>query len=191
MSPELWWYTARAGGIIALALSGASVVWGLLLSTRVMQGRPSPRWLLDLHRFLGGAAVLFTGIHVAALVADTTVAFGWTDVLIPFASSWNPGAVALGVVAGYLLLAVQLSSMLMKRLPRRLWKWIHLSSYGLFWLGIAHGAAAGTDAGNPIYIAAIAATTLAVLFLTTYRALMSRRSRPASRERAVVSAATS
>ena len=53
----------------------------------------------------------------------------------------------------YLLVAVQLSSMLMKHLPRRLWKWIHLSSYGLFWLGIAHGAMAGTDAGNPLYIA--------------------------------------
>jgi DMSO/TMAO reductase YedYZ heme-binding membrane subunit len=156
-----------------------------------MQGRPSPRWLLDLHRFLGGAAVLFTGIHVAALVADTTVAFGWADVLIPFASSWNPAAVALGVVAGYLLLAVQLSSVFMKRLPRRLWKWIHLSSYGLFWLGITHGALAGTDAGNPIYIVVTAITTLIVLFLTTYRSLMSRRSRPAPRPRPVASAATS
>lgn len=191
MSPELWWYTARAGGIVALGLTGASVVWGLLLSTRVMQGRPSPRWLLDLHRFLGGAAVLFTGIHVAALVADTTVAFGWADVLIPFASSWNPAAVALGVVAGYLLLAVQLTSVFMKRLPRRLWKWIHLSSYGLFWLGIAHGALAGTDAGNPLYIAATALTTIVVLFLTTYRSLMSRRSRPKPRPRPVAGAVTS
>ena len=191
MSPELWWYTARAGGMVALALAGASVVWGLLLSTRVLQGRPSPRWLLDLHRFMGGAAVAFTGIHVAALVADTTVAFGWTDVLIPFASSWNPGAVALGVVAGYLLLAVQLSSMLMKRLPRRLWKWIHLSSYGLFWLGITHGALAGTDAGNPIYIALTAIATLIVLFLTTYRSLAQRRSRPAARVRRTPAATAS
>jgi sulfoxide reductase heme-binding subunit YedZ len=176
MSPELWWYTARAGGIVALALSGASVIWGLLLSSRVLQGRPSPRWLLDLHRFLGGATVAFAAIHVAALVGDTTVHFGWTDVLIPFASAWNPVAVALGVVAGYLLLAVQVSSMMMKRLPRRLWKWIHLSSYGLFWLGIVHGAMAGTDAGNPLYIAATALTTLAVAFLTTFRVLADRRS---------------
>jgi DMSO/TMAO reductase YedYZ heme-binding membrane subunit len=177
MSPELWWYTARAGGIVALALSGASVVWGLLLSGRILQGRPSPKWLLDLHRFLGGAAVAFTGIHVAALMADSTVQFGWTDVLIPFASAWNPVAVALGVTAGYLLLAVQVSSMMMKRLPRRLWKWIHLSSYGLFWLGIAHGAMAGTDAGHPLYIAATALSTLLVAFLTTFRVLAERRSR--------------
>jgi DMSO/TMAO reductase YedYZ heme-binding membrane subunit len=135
--------------------------------------------------------VLFTGIHVAALVADTTVAFGWADVLIPFASSWNPAAVALGVVAGYLLVAVQLSSMLMKRLPRRMWKWIHLSSYGLFWLGIAHGATAGTDAGHPLYIAATAVTTLVVVFLTTYRSLASRRrSRPLRRARAAPAVVT-
>ena len=189
MSPELWWYTARSGGIVALALASAPVLWGLLLSTRVMQGRPSPRWLLDLHRFLGGMAVLFTGVHVAALVADTTIAFSWTDVLIPFASSWNPVAVSFGVVAAYLLLAVQLSSMLMKHLPRRQWKWIHLSSYGLFWLGIAHGAMAGTDAGNPVYIAGFGVSTLLVLFLTTYRLLPRERTRPAARARTPTPAA--
>ncbi|MEL7210224.1 MAG: ferric reductase-like transmembrane domain-containing protein [Actinomycetota bacterium] len=177
MSPELWWYTARAGGIVALALTGASVFWGLLVSTRVLQGRPSPKWLLDLHRFLGGSAVVFTIVHVLALVADSYVHFGWMDVLIPFASAWNPVAVGLGVIAAYLLIAVQGSSMLMKRLPRRLWKWIHLSSYGLFWLGLVHGAMAGTDAGNPLYIAGTALGTMAVLFLTLYRSLAQRRAR--------------
>ena len=60
MDPQLWWYTARAGGIVALALTAGSVIWGLFLSTRVLQGRPSGAWLLDLHRFLGGAAVIFS-----------------------------------------------------------------------------------------------------------------------------------
>ena len=57
MNPQLAWYVARAAGIVAWALVSGAVVWGLLLSTRVLRGRPTPRWLLDLHRFLGGLAV--------------------------------------------------------------------------------------------------------------------------------------
>ena len=51
------------------------------------------------------------------------------------AASWKPVEVAWGVIAFWLLLAVQASSMVMKRLPRRLWKWIHLGSYVLLPLG--------------------------------------------------------
>ena len=40
---QLWWYTARAGGIVAWALLAASVVWGLLLSTRLRPGGVAPR----------------------------------------------------------------------------------------------------------------------------------------------------
>ena len=56
---------------------------------------------------LGGLAVMFTAIHLAALVADSYVHFGLADLTVPFASSWQPGAVALGVVAMWLLLAVE------------------------------------------------------------------------------------
>ena len=56
VTSQLWWYTARAGGIVAWALLAASVVWGLLLSTRVRPGGVAPSWILDLHRFLGGLA---------------------------------------------------------------------------------------------------------------------------------------
>ena len=153
MTEQIWWYTARAGGIVALGLVAVSVMWGLLFSSRLLQDRPSPRWLLDLHRFLGGLAVVFTGLHLVALAADSYVTFGVLDLLVPFASDWNPAAVAWGVVGGYLLVAVQGSSLMMKRLPRKLWKWIHLTSYLMLWMGLIHGLTAGTDATHPLYIA--------------------------------------
>lgn len=177
MDPQLWWYTARAGGIVALALTAGSVIWGLLLSTRVLQGRPSGAWLLDLHRFLGGAAVIFTGIHLAGLVADTYVHFGVADLLVPFASDWKTGAVAWGIVAFYLLLAVELSSLVMNRIPRLWWKRIHLTSYILFWTGVLHGALAGTDAGNPVYVGTMVSLIVLVAGLTLYRVLTARKFR--------------
>ena len=82
VSPHLAWYVA-ASGILAWLLLSASVIWGLLLSTHLLQRRPSPRWLLDLHRFLGGLAVTFVGVHVLGLVADNYIHFGVADVLVP------------------------------------------------------------------------------------------------------------
>ena len=88
MSPTAW-YVARSSGLVAWALLAASVLWGLLLATRVFDRTPSPKWFLDLHRFLGGTAVVFTAVHIGALAADTTVHFGWREILVPLASRWR------------------------------------------------------------------------------------------------------
>ncbi len=176
---QLWWYVARSGGVAARVLTGLSVIWGLVMSTKVMKGTPTPKWLLAMHRWLGGLAVSFTGVHVAALVADSYVSFGPTDILVPYASDWKPGAVAWGIVSMYLLIAVQASSLLMKRLPRRWWKAIHMSSWFLFWAGVIHGATAGTDATNPIYVLLVGSITLLITWLTGARVLSSRRVRRA------------
>ncbi|MGI9614016.1 MAG: ferric reductase-like transmembrane domain-containing protein [Acidimicrobiales bacterium] len=183
---QLWWYVARSGGIVALILTGLSVIWGLLVSTKAMQGTPSPKWLLSLHKYLGGLAVSFTGVHIAALMLDSYVQFGVTDILVPFASDWKPGAVAWGVVSMYLLIAVQASSLMMKRLPRKVWKWIHMSSWLLFWSGLIHGITAGTDAGNPVYILATGTLTALVSFLTLFRVFTSRMTRRAIESRTPV-----
>lgn len=175
MSEQIWWYVARSGGIVALFLAFASVLWGLLLTTRLLQGRPSPRWLLDLHRFLGGATVVFTAIHVAGLMLDSYVSFGWSDVLVPLAADWKPGAVAWGVVAMWLLVAVEVTSLLMRHLPRRLWRFVHFGSYAMAWTGLVHGALAGTDAANRLYAYGAALVTLAVFYLTAFRILAVRR----------------
>jgi DMSO/TMAO reductase YedYZ heme-binding membrane subunit len=174
MSPHAWWYLARATGYVAWALLTTSVISGLLLSTRLTKGRPSPAWILDLHRFLAGTAVSFTGLHIVGLVADSYVHFGAADLLLPFASGWRPGAVALGVVAMYLLAAVEISSLLMRRLPRRLWRGIHLLSYVAFWLATFHLVTAGTDAGRPASKIATALVIATVVFLSLVRALGGR-----------------
>lgn len=68
----------------------ASIVWGLLLSSRYLAGGPKPKGLLDLHRFLGGLSVVFTMLHVVGLYLDSYVKFTIRDLLIPFAADWKP-----------------------------------------------------------------------------------------------------
>lgn len=174
MDPKLAWYVARSTGITAWALITLAVVWGLLLSTRILQGHPTPKWLLDLHRFLGALAVVFTGMHLAGLVADNYAHFGLTDLLVPFASDWQPGAVALGIAAFYLLLAVEISSLLMRRIPRVWWRRIHATSFVAFWATTLHAVTAGTDGSNRLLVAAYLASAAAVTFLTAYRILAGR-----------------
>ena len=169
MKSELLWYTARSSGIVAWALVSASVLWGLVLSTKVFGKRPRPNWVLDLHRFLGGTAVVFTAIHVASIVLDSYVHFGLVDVLVPFTSSWHPVAVAWGIVALYLLLAVEVTSLLRKTLSKRLWRATHFASFPLFALATTHALSAGTDRAALLMRYGAALTTVSVVMLTAVR----------------------
>ena len=171
MNEHVWWYVARATGIVAWGLATLSVLWGLALSTRALGPKPKAPWLLDLHRYLGGLCVLFVLAHMGALMADSYVDFGPSDVLVPGASAWKPLPVAWGIVAFYLLLAVELTSLLMDRIPKRTWKAIHFLSYAVYVLATVHFLVAGTDATNaPVRIVAIASAG-AIAFFTLYRAI--------------------
>lgn len=180
-----WWYLARASGLVAWTLLAVSVLWGLLLSTRVFDRSISPKWITDLHRFLGGTALLFTAIHVAALVGDSYLHFAAKEILVPFASTWRPVAVAWGVISLWILIAVELTSLLMKHLPRRVWHAIHLSSFGLFFSATAHAISSGTDTGNTYFIVGCTALLSTVALLTLVRVLAPRqRGAQAARSRA-------
>jgi DMSO/TMAO reductase YedYZ heme-binding membrane subunit len=155
----------------------ASVLWGILLSTNALRGRVRPAWLLDLHRWLGGLTVGFVAVHLGALVADSFVHFGPVDLLVPYASHWRPSAVAFGVVALWLLAAVEVSSLLRKHISPRAWHAIHLGSYVTFWLASIHASMAGSDASQPLYRTTSVLALVAVVFATTYRLLTSASAR--------------
>lgn len=177
MSPQTAWYVARASGMVAWVMLVGSLVLGVLLATRVLKPVDRPAWLLAMHRWLAGLAVVTTALHLVALVADSYLHFSWAEIFVPGASSWRPLAVTLGVVSLYLLIAVQSTSWMMKRLPRRWWKGVHLTSYVLVWSVSVHAGLAGTDVTNRVYqavallllIAAVSATVVRVLTPTATR----------------------
>ena len=103
------------------------------------------------------------------------------DIAIPYASDWKPGAVALGVLGAWLLVAVELTSLAMRRLPRKLWRVVHLSSYVAFWLTSMHGAFAGTDASSWLYRGGAIASIVAVAWALMYRVANRRSARRAAR----------
>lgn len=174
MRSQTWWYTARAGGIVAWALASLAVVGGLQLSTRLVR-RPAPNWTLDVHRFLAALSVVFVGVHIVGLVLDNFVSFGPAEILVPFVSNYKPAAVAIGVVALYLLLAIEITSLAMKKMSRRAWHAVHLTSYLLFVIATAHGLAAGTDRHNAVFQWACLLMSGLVLMMTLVRVWSPRR----------------
>jgi DMSO/TMAO reductase YedYZ heme-binding membrane subunit len=142
---QTWWYVARSGGIVAWLLLAVSTFWGVALSSRFLGPRPKPNWMLDLHRFCGGLATIFAGVHLFGLVADSYVHFGWAETLVPFNTAYHRVAVAWGIVAFYLLLAVELTSLVRNRLSKRLWRGLHYLSFPLFVLATVHLLWVGTD----------------------------------------------
>lgn len=178
---QLWWYTARSTGIVAWALLAAGIVWGLLLSTKALGRRPRPNWMLDLHRFLGGASVVFVALHVVSIILDSYVHFNVVQVLVPFTASWHPAAVAWGIASLYLLLAVEITSLLRNRISKRAWRLTHFASFPLYLTATTHAFSAGTDGTAIAFRVAAVAVTALIIGLTTLRITESRR-RPPTRQ---------
>ncbi|HZD70092.1 MAG TPA: ferric reductase-like transmembrane domain-containing protein [Actinomycetes bacterium] len=177
MNPHLWWYVARSAGLVAYGPAGDLDRLGLAVSTRLLGRWPAAGWTLDLHRFLGGLALTFTGIHLAGLQLDNYVRFDALDLLVPLSSPWRPVAVAWGIVGLYLLLAVEVTSLARRRLPHRLWRRIHLGSFPLLVVTTVHLLAAGTDRTARPVAGILAVTVAATTFLVLFRLLLPPRSR--------------
>jgi len=129
--PQIWWYVTRASAVIAWVLLTVAVLWGVLLSTRVLRKIDNPSWLQDLHRYLGGTALVMIVLHMVSLVLDSYAHFSIEELLVPFAIEPRFAGlpIALGILAFYILVAVQASSYLKNRIPPKVWKGIHYSSY--------------------------------------------------------------
>jgi hypothetical protein len=177
------WYAARSAGVVAWCLLGLSMLWGLALSTSVFGRKPRPAWLLDLHRFLGGIAVVFTGVHVAAIVADNYVHFGVADVAVPFVSGWHPVAVAWGILAVWMLVAVEVTSLARRYLSLTLWRRVHYLSFGVFVLATVHGLSAGTDTRSLFAIWCALAMTATIAPLLVLRVMRAGKGGGSSNER--------
>jgi len=129
--PQIWWYVTRASAVIAWVLLTVAVLWGVLLSTRVLRKIDNPSWLQDLHRYLGGMALVMIVLHMVSLVLDGYAHFSIEELLVPFAIEPRFAGlpIALGILAFYILVAVQASSYLKNRIPPKVWKGIHYASY--------------------------------------------------------------
>jgi sulfoxide reductase heme-binding subunit YedZ len=184
LDPHLWWYLSRATGTVAWVMLTASVLWGIVLASDLF-----PKWrrnatILAMHRWMAGLTLFFIAGHLATLLLDSYTHFRPADFVVPYASVWRPTAVAVGVVALWSLVAVELTALGMKRLSKTWWRMVHIAGYFVFWGVSVHAALAGTDASKPVYVVSAIAALALVTFAASYRALSHHlpRRRPAGAE---------
>lgn len=170
LAPDrLAWYTARVTGFVAYGAIAGSVVYGLLLSTRLLDAIAHRPVTFHLHRDLALVGLGLSALHGVVLLADRTFAFTFAAIAVPFASPYAAVAVGIGQVAFYLVAVVTVSFYVRGRIGQRAWRAVHYATFLAFVGVTAHGIAAGSDSGQAwaawIYLAPIAA----VVFLVTYR----------------------
>jgi sulfoxide reductase heme-binding subunit YedZ len=170
---SLPWYLSRLLAFLAyLALAG-SVVYGLLLSTGILDAIAHRPITFALHQDLASMGLGLAGMHGALLALDRTIPFTLATLLVPFASPYRPLWVGIGQVGLYVTAVVIGSFYVRRRIGQRTWRMLHYLTFLSFVSATAHGVMSGTDSGTPwawvIYVGA----TAAVAFLMTYRIVLS------------------
>ena len=148
MTGNVLWYLDRATGIVSLVLMSAVVVLGVVVQR---QGRlPGlPRFgAVLVHRSVSLLAASLLLVHVGTAILDNYVPIGGWAAFLPFTSGWRPAAVGLGTLAVDLIVLIVVTSLLRGRIPVRLWRAIHWTSYLLGPRAFLHGLTAGTDLGS-------------------------------------------
>jgi methionine sulfoxide reductase heme-binding subunit len=183
------WFVIRGSGITAYVLLAAATVWGLLVSTKLLNRWLKPKGLTWFHESLGLAAVLATMVHLGTIATDHYIGFSAAELFVPGASSWRPMAVALGITAFYGLILVSGSFYVKEWIGQRAWRTVHYLSFGCFAAATTHGIMAGSDVGNSYVIGMYAAGTAAVGVLLALRVAQSVAVRqPASGSRTTTTA---
>ncbi|NIA25491.1 MAG: hypothetical protein GWP04_07955 [Gammaproteobacteria bacterium] len=168
---NLTWITVRGSGLVAFALLAAATLWGLLISSKMLAHAVSTKNTTYVHETLSIGSLLATVIHVVALLTDDYVGFGLRDVLVPGASTWEPVAVALGIVALYGMALTSFTFYVRRRIGQRVWRGVHYLAYGVFSAALIHGIEAGTDSHGIFAVAFYGGTTLVIAIFTILRVL--------------------
>ncbi len=165
------WIVTRGSGLVAYALLAAAMVWGVTMSSKSLNRSVSAKATTYVHEALSVGALLATVVHMVALLFDDYVEFGIREVLVPGASTWEPTAVAYGVVAFYVLVVTTFTFYIRKQIGQQAWRTIHYATYGVFVAALLHGVTAGTDSNGLFAVAFYGGTALVVAAFTVLRVL--------------------
>jgi methionine sulfoxide reductase heme-binding subunit len=177
----LIWLVERVLGFGAYIAMTASVVYGLLLSTKILDAIAHRPVSFALHKDLACIGVALAAVHGVLLVLDHSIPFTLAQVLVPFAAPHAWLAVAAGQIAFYLAAIVTASFYVRRRIGQRAWRVLHYTTFLAFVGATLHGLRAGSDATAAWAGALYLGSAVVVTFLLVYRIGMSLADRAAAR----------
>jgi sulfoxide reductase heme-binding subunit YedZ len=175
MNDQVLWFATRGAGAVSLLLFTVVACLGIMTVGRFQ--RPGwPRFVTaELHRNLALLSTAFLAVHVITAIADPYTSLGLAAALVPFASSYRPLWVGLGVISVDLGVAIVATSLLRGRIGRRAWRAIHWLAYAAWPLAVVHSVGSGSDAGAVWMLAIDAACVIAVGAAVAWRLLAVER----------------
>ncbi len=186
------WFVSRALGAMALLLLSLVIVLGILHNTSVVKNADLglPRFVLvALHRNLSLISVVFIALHVVTVIVTDYVHLRVIDVFVPGIAPFNPVAAAFGTVATDLVIAIVITSMLRSRLSRRVWFWVHWTSYLCWPVSVVHAVLNASFRGTTWWTLAVPLFSMvAIVVALVYRRRDRRRVGVPLAERGHVSA---
>lgn len=163
------WVLIRGSGIAAFALLTASVVWGLLVSTKLVVRLVKAKPLTWFHESLGIGALLATIVHVVVISMHDFLDFTWAEILIPGRSDWKSLPVSFGILALYGLMVIVASFYVRRWIGQRVWRSLHFGSLGVFIASLVHSIQAGSDTSQPLVLGMYAGAAIVVFGLVAQR----------------------
>jgi sulfoxide reductase heme-binding subunit YedZ len=131
--------------MVLLILLTAVVVLGIL-TTRRWGTQRIPRFISGaLHRNISLLTIVFLVLHIATSILDSFAHLGLKDALIPFASSYRPLWMGVGVLGAELFLALVITSLIRDRMGYGGWRLTHWLAYASWPLALVHGLGTGSD----------------------------------------------
>ncbi len=163
------WYITRAAGLVAYVLLWLSTVWGLAVSSKIIDPLVQRGSSYDFHQILSLLSIAFIVIHIVVLMFDQYLPYTLAQILIPFTSPYRSVAVGIGVIALYLTVLVSVTFYIRRWIGQKAFRTIHYLSLIAFVGSAVHGLLSGTDSPLWTVQALYVVTSLSVVFLTVYR----------------------
>jgi sulfoxide reductase heme-binding subunit YedZ len=178
---SLPWFSSRILGFLGYYALAGSVIYGLLLSTGILDALTHRAVSFNLHQELSAIGIALVALHGAVLALDKFVAMTPVAIAVPFAAPYRPVWVGIGQLAFVLMVAIYASFYFRKQLGQRGWRILHYTTFLAFIGGTVHGLMAGTDTSAPWALWSYVGATALVVFLLGYRITLSvARSRAAT-----------
>ena len=178
------WVFERMFAFLAYFAMAGSVVYGLLLSTKILDVVAHRPITFTLHKDLACVGLGLAAVHGMLLALDKTVPFTLAQIAVPGMAPHAPLWVAAGQVSLYLMAIVVGSFYVRRQIGQRAWRVLHYFTFLAFVGATAHGVMAGTDSGTPWAWWTYVGSTIVVVFLFAYRIALSlggKRTVPANR----------
>jgi len=182
---KLAWYGIRLFGMLSYLALTLSVLYGLMLSTGLLDAIAHRVVSFTLHQDLAAIGLSLAFVHGALLTIDSTMPMSPVALLVPFDTAYRPIWVGAGQIALYLMAITYFSFSVRRRIGQRGWRLLHYTTILAFIGASAHGVMSGTDTPAAWALWMYATSVATVAFLFVYRVITAiggrgrHRTRPA------------